>query len=224
MPVGRSERAMLRRHLFLLCCLAACGGRRVVGPGRPAHGAVRSRDCSRARPSLRCARTRCRRGPKAQGASASPTINTARSASTRPRRSGATENRTFARRSVVSGLHLRGAGEHQSRRRRHGAARAVHERTVFAYGARGAGRRRRGRAHGLLGLPRARADQRARLPRRVPRVPGRELLPRASRKGQLYGISARGLAVRTARPEGEEFPVLHGFLDRAAAGAGASRS
>jgi glucans biosynthesis protein len=30
-------------------------------------------------------------------------------------------------------------------------------------------------------------------------------------KGQLYGVSARGLAVRTARPEGEEFPVFTDF-------------
>jgi glucans biosynthesis protein len=30
-------------------------------------------------------------------------------------------------------------------------------------------------------------------------------------KGQLYGLSARGLAVRTARPEGEEFPVFTDF-------------
>ncbi len=30
-------------------------------------------------------------------------------------------------------------------------------------------------------------------------------------RGQTYGISARGLAVRTARPEGEEFPVFTDF-------------
>jgi glucans biosynthesis protein len=30
-------------------------------------------------------------------------------------------------------------------------------------------------------------------------------------KNQLYGISARGLAVRTARPEGEEFPAFTDF-------------
>jgi glucans biosynthesis protein len=30
-------------------------------------------------------------------------------------------------------------------------------------------------------------------------------------KGQHYGVSARGLAVRTARPEGEEFPVFTDF-------------
>jgi glucans biosynthesis protein len=30
-------------------------------------------------------------------------------------------------------------------------------------------------------------------------------------KGQLYGLSARGLAVRTARPEGEEFPYFTDF-------------
>jgi glucans biosynthesis protein len=34
---------------------------------------------------------------------------------------------------------------------------------------------------------------------------------RAVAKGQLYGISARGLAVRTARAEGEEFPVFTDF-------------
>jgi glucans biosynthesis protein len=34
---------------------------------------------------------------------------------------------------------------------------------------------------------------------------------RAVARGQSYGISARGLAVRTARPEGEEFPVFTDF-------------
>jgi glucans biosynthesis protein len=34
---------------------------------------------------------------------------------------------------------------------------------------------------------------------------------RAVAKGQTYGTSARGLAVRTARPEGEEFPVFTDF-------------
>jgi glucans biosynthesis protein len=34
---------------------------------------------------------------------------------------------------------------------------------------------------------------------------------RAIARGQLYGLSARGLAVRTARPEGEEFPVFTDF-------------
>ncbi|MCX5514321.1 glucan biosynthesis protein D [Kaistia algarum] len=30
-------------------------------------------------------------------------------------------------------------------------------------------------------------------------------------KGQVYGISARGLAVKTAEPEGEEFPIFRAF-------------
>jgi glucans biosynthesis protein len=34
---------------------------------------------------------------------------------------------------------------------------------------------------------------------------------RAVAKGQVYGLSARGLAVRTARPEGEEFPYFTDF-------------
>lgn len=34
---------------------------------------------------------------------------------------------------------------------------------------------------------------------------------RAIAKGQIYGLSARGLAVRTARPEGEEFPHFTDF-------------
>lgn len=34
---------------------------------------------------------------------------------------------------------------------------------------------------------------------------------RAVAKGQLYGLSARGLAVRTARPEGEEYPYFTDF-------------
>jgi len=34
---------------------------------------------------------------------------------------------------------------------------------------------------------------------------------RAVAKGQIYGLSARGLAVRTARPEGEEFPYFTDF-------------
>lgn len=35
---------------------------------------------------------------------------------------------------------------------------------------------------------------------------------RAVAKGQVFGLSARGLAVRTARPEGEEFPVFTDFF------------
>jgi glucans biosynthesis protein len=34
---------------------------------------------------------------------------------------------------------------------------------------------------------------------------------RAVARGQAYGLSARGLAIRTARPEGEEFPVFTEF-------------
>src|SRR3546814_6201830 len=34
---------------------------------------------------------------------------------------------------------------------------------------------------------------------------------RAVGKGQIYGLSARGLAIDTALPAGEEFPVLRAF-------------
>jgi glucans biosynthesis protein len=34
---------------------------------------------------------------------------------------------------------------------------------------------------------------------------------RAIARGQIYGVSARGIAVRTARPEGEEFPAFTDF-------------
>ncbi len=40
-------------------------------------------------------------------------------------------------------------------------------------------------------------------------LPGRELLPhRRDGQGQGYGLSARGLAIDTALPSGEEFPAL----------------
>ncbi len=43
---------------------------------------------------------------------------------------------------------------------------------------------------------------------------------RAVARNQLYGISARGLAVRTASPQGEEFPVFTDFwIERPAIGA-----
>ncbi|UHQ24702.1 glucan biosynthesis protein [Lysobacter sp. 5GHs7-4] len=43
---------------------------------------------------------------------------------------------------------------------------------------------------------------------------------RAVAKGQAYGLSARGLAIKTADPAGEEFPVFRAFwLERPAAGA-----
>jgi glucans biosynthesis protein len=43
---------------------------------------------------------------------------------------------------------------------------------------------------------------------------------RAIARDQIYGVSARGLAIRTARPEGEEFPVFTDFwLERPAKGA-----
>ena len=34
---------------------------------------------------------------------------------------------------------------------------------------------------------------------------------RAVGRGQIYGVSARGLAINTARPGGEEFPIFRGF-------------
>jgi glucans biosynthesis protein len=44
---------------------------------------------------------------------------------------------------------------------------------------------------------------------------------RAVARNQLYGLSARGLAVRTAHPEGEEFPAFTDFwIERPARGAG----
>jgi glucans biosynthesis protein len=43
---------------------------------------------------------------------------------------------------------------------------------------------------------------------------------RAVAKGQAYGLSARGLALRTGDPEGEEFPFFHTFwIERPRAGA-----
>ena len=43
---------------------------------------------------------------------------------------------------------------------------------------------------------------------------------RALARGQVFGLSARGLAVRTAHPEGEEFPVFTDFwIERPAEGA-----
>ena len=90
---------MLRRHLSVVVLarrLAAAGA--VVGARTgSAHRAVRSRAArARARPSSRPGRTRCRRGPKARDASASRTINTARSASTPTAAIWGRENRTFA--------------------------------------------------------------------------------------------------------------------------------
>lgn len=41
-------------------------------------------------------------------------------------------------------------------------------------------------------------------------------------KGQAYGLSARGLAINTAQPAGEEFPIFRKFwIERPTAGAGA---
>lgn len=43
---------------------------------------------------------------------------------------------------------------------------------------------------------------------------------RAVARGQAYGLSARGLAIRTARPEGEEFPIFRRYwIERPAADA-----
>ncbi|MCK8785707.1 glucan biosynthesis protein G [Roseomonas sp. NAR14] len=45
---------------------------------------------------------------------------------------------------------------------------------------------------------------------------------RAVAKGQGYGLSARGLAIRTAEPQGEEFPAFRAFwIERPRPGAGA---
>ncbi|MCK9910166.1 glucan biosynthesis protein, partial [Microbacteriaceae bacterium K1510] len=43
---------------------------------------------------------------------------------------------------------------------------------------------------------------------------------RAVGRGQLYGLSARGLAINTARPGGEEFPLFRAFwIEKPAQGA-----
>jgi len=43
---------------------------------------------------------------------------------------------------------------------------------------------------------------------------------RAVGRGQLYGLSARGLAINTAKPPGEEFPFFRSFwIEKPAAGA-----
>ena len=101
---------------------------------------------------------------------------------------------------------------------RHGAARAVHERASLTHGPDvplvGA---RRPEYTGYSGLQRARTDQRGRLPRRVPRVPRRELLPR-----RREGPALRLVRARPRRPHGaarrRRVSRLHGFLDRASAG------
>ncbi len=80
----------------------------------------------------------------------------------------------------------------------------------FDVRARGAGCGDNRRAHRLFGFQSPRSDQRGRYPDEFLVFQGASYF-RAVAKGQLYGVSARGLAVRTARPEGEEFPYFTDF-------------
>ena len=63
------------------------------------------------------------------------------------------------------------------------------------------------------------ADQQARLLRRDLRLSWRELFS-CRRKGTVYGLSARGLAINTGEAKGEEFPVFKTFwIEKPAANA-----
>ena len=179
----------------------------VVGPrtnGPPSRSIAR---CSSARGRARDAPARAAAAAaKARAARASPTISIARSASIRPRRSGATENRTFTVDLLLSRLHLRCAREHQSRRRRHGAARAVRQRKIRRTAPYVPPARRAVRSYtGLLRFPCPRADQRARLPRRVPRVSGRELFSRAWRRASSTACPRAGSPFARRGPKARSF-------------------
>ena len=63
----------------------------------------------------------------------------------------------------------------------------------------------------LRRLPRALRRSRRGLLRRGDRLPRRQLLPRASARDQVFGLSARGLAIDTAESWGEEFPWFREF-------------
>ncbi len=211
-PVGLSVGRSIERCCAVIypCCAVlplvrpACHGPRT---GRPSRSTARR--CSRARPSSRNSRMRCRRRPKAK-VGASRTISTARSASIPPRRSGEPQNRTFVLDLLYPGfifevpvnINLVVGGT---------ARRVLFEQPTVRVRPRGAARGGNRRVPGL-----SRASECAlRSTRRTMPTSSSSFRARAtsarSRKVSSTAVAARGLAVRTARPEGEEFPYFTDF-------------
>ncbi len=116
-----------------------------------------------------------------------------------------------------SRLSLFEPGRHIHRRGRTGPAARLFTRPVHLRA--GHRRHRRRRQSRLRRLPSARPDEPARLLRRDRRCSRARAISAALAKDQGYGLSARGLAINTASPEGEEFPVFRSFwIERPAKG------
>ena len=208
LPVGRSIERCCAAHLSLLCCLAACAAGASWAQDRPTEPFDRAALLARA---AELAKQPHALPPRPEGEGRAPHLRSVPLDPLRSRRGDLARREPHVRdRPVVSRLHLRSPREHQSRRRRHSAARAV----LRTRGSRTAPKcrasRRRGEYTGYSGF-------RVRAPINAPDYLDEFLVFqgasyfRAVAKGQLYGLSARGLAVRTARPEGEEFPYFTDF-------------
>src|SRR5688572_12311348 len=198
---------MLRRHLLVLCCLAACSAGASWAQDRPTEPFDRAALLARAaelakRPHSLPAR------PEGEGQRL--TYDQYRSIRFDPAAGiWRTENRTFVVDLLYPGfifevpvnINLVVAGV---------ARRVLFAQERFSYGADVPSSVGTGESQGYSGF-------RVRAPINTPDYLDEFLVFqgasyfRGIAKGQIYGLSARGLAVRTARAEGEEFPYFTDF-------------
>ena len=197
---------MLRRHLLFLCCLAACSAGAARAQDRPTEPFDRAALLARA---AELAKQPHALPPPPEGAGPRLTYDQYRSIRFDPAAAiWKNENRTFAVDLLYPGfifdvpvnINLVVGGT---------ARRVLFMNDKFAYGPE-VSPVATGELGGYSGF-------RVRAPLNSPDYLDEFLVFqgasyfRAVAKGQIYGLSARGLAVRTARPEGEEFPYFTDF-------------
>ncbi len=198
---------MLRRHSSLLCCIAACAAGASWAQDRPTEPFDRAALLARAAELAKQPHTL---PPRPEGEGRRLTYDQYRSIRFDPAAAiWRTENRTFALDLLYPGfifevpvnINLVVGGT---------ARRVLFTNASFAYGPEVAPLAATGELMGYSGF-------RVRAPINAADYADEFLVFqgasyfRAIAKGQLYGVSARGLAVRTARPEGEEFPYFTDF-------------
>ena len=196
---------MLRRHLIILCCLAACSAGPARAQDRPTEPFDRAALLARA---AELAKQPHSLPPRPEGDGRRLTYDQYRSIRFDAASIWKNENRNFAVDLLYPGfifdvpvnINLVVGGT---------ARRVLFRNELFAYGP-DVPAVATGELGGYSGF-------RVRAPLNTPNYLDEFLVFqgasyfRAVAKGQLYGLSARGLAVRTARPEGEEFPYFTDF-------------
>src|SRR5688572_22074643 len=197
---------MLRRHLIVMCCLAACSAGALRARDRPTEPFDRAALLARA---AELAKQPHALPPPPEGAGPRLTYDQYRSIRFDPATAiWKNENRTFAVDLLYPGfifdvpvnINLVVGGT---------ARRVLFRNELFAYGPE-VPVVATGELGGYSGF-------RVRAPLNASNYLDEFLVFqgasyfRAVAKNQVYGLSARGLAVRTARPEGEEFPAFTDF-------------